>query len=108
MASELKKIQAFFKKYGKLAVVTHVAMSFLTFSMLYTAFSAGVDVKKYLPFKLETENDLKQTENEDKEIKKKHKLGTFAAAFIVNKALTPFRIPIEIALVTFLARRLRI
>ena len=110
----MEKIRHFFKRYGKLAMGTHIVASGISLAFFYTAFSAGIDIKKYIPESLKKKEESNEKSENSSEngngIKKGHKekMGTLAAAFVVHKAFTPVRIPFEIAFVTYIAKRFKL
>jgi len=84
------------KKYGRIAVVTHITYSIMSFSGIYFAIKNGVDLKKYLvKVGVDTDSVMKVG------------ASTFTVAYILYKATMPIRLQITFLTVPILAKILK-
>ncbi|KAK5579703.1 hypothetical protein RB653_009389 [Dictyostelium firmibasis] len=89
-----EKIKYMFKKYGKLALIVHFGIYFLTMGGFYILFSSGVDINHALDFLHIPRNAVNPS------------LGAFAVAFACTKISTVVRTPLTLIIVPLLARYL--
>jgi hypothetical protein len=94
MSSTKEKIKLFIQKYGKLALVTHIALSLGFYGLSYYLVSRGVDVKKYLIKIGINTSSSKFTST----------AGTAALSYVVYKTTMPLRAPVTIGVVTLLVK----
>ena len=89
------------QKYGRLALGVHISLSILSYIGCYYVAKYGnlnsETFKKYFLNKKDTE----QPQEGSQSVKK---LTTYGSAYIIYKALMPVRVPITIAVVTFIAK----
>jgi hypothetical protein len=91
MSTSNEGIAAFFKRYGPMAVVTHIFLSLGFYGLSYLLVSRGVDMKKVLQkLRINANNKWSATASNG------------GVAYIVYKVTMPLRIPVTIAVVTFL------
>ena len=85
-------------KYGSLAMGTHILLSLSFLGMTYLLVERGFDLES----RLKRWGLLKESGDENK-----GKLGNFACAYIIYKSTMPIRLPITIAVVTFIAKKMK-
>lgn len=106
------RVKELFRKYGKIAVGTHLAIYAVTFSGLYVAIENKFDPKDLLiKYGLLSKQEVTDEANPQQRGWFTNLLtgpsSSLALAFLCNKALMPVRAPITIGLTPMVARVLQ-
>jgi hypothetical protein len=89
------KLKKLFYKYGKIAIVVHLTIACISLAGCYALVSMGVDVNKWLSML-----------GIGGEGSGSAKMGTFAIAYIANKATEVVRLPLTVVLTPIIAKKL--
>jgi len=91
------------QEYGKLALVTHLTLSLISFSSIYFLVYKGFD----LDFILNKFNFNKHKNKENKENKSINKYGHLTLSFVIYKAISPIRYSLTFITVPIIAKLLK-
>lgn len=102
---EPSTIGPFLKKYGRVALVFHLVLSFVDLAFWYWAVKNSLDIHAMLDYVGLGKLHEKVITSHHLTVQLNPKLGAFALALIAHKATTPLRLPITFAVSPFLAPR---